>query len=145
MADIITTLILDKYIAHGYNTVRLDIKATYGVDRKINQIINEKEEENKQIEDNKLLWLDPNIREKTCVKVDELEEGTRYLITHLIKKESAKKTKFIFKIENDDNIYISTSFMEETILERQPLEKFYNTIGTKKRDKAKMLHNVVYI
>ena len=71
-----------------------NIKANGYLTSKFNNITAELEQTKEEIKNKSLEWLDPTTREKSCVKLDELEEGKRYFVTHLIKKRSKRKIFF---------------------------------------------------
>ncbi len=141
---ILKVLIKDVYTYEGNKCVRLDIKSSGFLTSKFVNIVQEQETTKEEIKNDLLEFLDPIIREKTCIKLDDMEEGKKYFITHLTKKKG-NKDKYIFKVENDDNVYISTTFLEEALNANYPTTKFYLTVGIFKVDKSKKKHRTVYI
>lgn len=85
--------------------------------------------------------ISTTIREKDCKKIEDFKEGDILNIIAFTEKTTGTKTKYLFMVEDQENIYISNIFLEDLIKEKgQPKHKFKLLVGRIKttRTKAKL-------
>ena len=75
------------YTYEGNKCVRLDIKSSGFLTSKFVNIVQEQETTKKEIKNDLLEFLDPIIREKTCIKLDDMEEGIKIFYNTSNKEE----------------------------------------------------------
>ena len=120
---------------------------------KLTQIVKEHQETIKNVsqEINKIRLenelLCGNVKERTCKKIDDLEEGTQLFITSFKKKEgNGLKEKYIFTAEGYNDIFISNTHLEHYIkLKGLPEHKFKLIVGCFKTTKTKQKLRTVII
>jgi hypothetical protein len=78
------------------------------------------------------------IKEKSCIKLEDLEEGQELFITACNLKETGTKKKYIFRVEGTPGYFISNSFFEADIIKNGlPEYQFKLILGLIKVDKKK--------